>query len=96
MFAFVSLVALTTSATEVSVIRSYCLLLTPFDFLCAARICALINIVHKGNTIAIDIQFEMVRRRVRPQANPENAIQREKIPVRKAMTHVEKMKTPPP
>jgi hypothetical protein len=54
----------------------------------------LINIVHRGNSIAIHIQFEMTSRRARPQANPENAIQRGKIPVRKAMTQVEKMKTP--
>ena len=59
-----------------------------------ARMCALTNIVHGGNSIAIHIQFEITRRRVRPQANPENAIQRGKIPVRKAITHVEKMKTP--
>ena len=65
-----------------------------FDFLCAARICTLTNIVHSGNSIAIHSQFEMTRRRIRPQANPENAIQRGKIPVRNAMMHVEKVKTP--
>ena len=58
------------------------------------RICTLTNIVHRGNSIAIHSQFEMTRRRINPQANPENAIQRGKIPVRKAMMHVEKVKTP--
>jgi len=52
----------------------------------------LINIVHRGNNIAIHIQFEMTSRRASPQANPENAIQRGRIPVRKAMTQVEKTK----
>jgi len=54
----------------------------------------LTNIVHRGNSIEIHNQFEMTRRRIRPQTNPVNAIQRGRIPVRKAMTHVEKMKTP--
>jgi hypothetical protein len=66
----------------------------PFDFLWAARIWTLTKMVHRGKSMAIHIQFEMTRRRVRPQANPQKAIQRGKMPVRKAMTEVEKMKTP--
>ena len=66
----------------------------PFAFLRTARICTLTNIVQRGKSITIHIQFEMISRRVRPQANPINAIQRGRIPVRKAMTQVEKMKTP--
>ena len=58
------------------------------------RICTLTNIVHRGNSITIHNQFEMTSSSAQPQMNPENAIQRGKIPVRKAMTHVEKMKTP--
>jgi len=66
-----------------------------FDFFCTARMYTLTNIVHRGNSIAIHNQFEMTRRRIRPQAKPEYAIHRGKIPVRNAITHVEKVKTPP-
>ena len=61
--------------------------------LCAARICTLTNIVQRGNNIAIHGQFEMTSRSTRPHANPENEIQRGRIAVRKAITHVENMKT---
>jgi len=56
--------------------------------------CALTNIVHKGNSMAIHGQFEMTNKSTRAHANPKNAIQRGKIPVRRAMMHVENMKTP--
>ena len=61
--------------------------------LCAARICTLTNIVHKGNNMMIHGQFEMTSRSTRPHANPEKAIQRGRMAVRKAMTQVENMNT---
>ena len=44
--------------------------------------------------MAIHSQFEMTNKSTRAHANPKNAIQRGKIPVRRAMMHVENMKTP--
>jgi hypothetical protein len=54
----------------------------------------LTRIVHRGNNITIHGQFETTSMSARPHANPENAIQRGKIAVRKAITQLEKMKTP--
>ena len=63
-------------------------------FLSTTRISRLTNIVQTGNSITIHSQFDITSRSARPQANPQNAIQRAKIPVRNAMTQVEKIKTP--